>query len=315
MGTLRESSLAYNELLAKSSNNLQKKMDKMLKESAEHQEYVADIKEHHEYCRDRSSNYKTRMLTECLSSSLKAVYISALNKAYPCMTESNYVLSENLVDHFIEEQGGARSLLRRMSGKTYFLETVRQIVEDTEEEVEATATDDEKDFNELPAENKDEMLDKLENEDDVDQAVDIIANRISSAEEEFIKKNAEDKEKIESIVNDINNRIQAVKDDPSKSDEVKEEIEQEAAIECKRKTNRVYEGRRHTIFEHMVSGVSASILKDPELKKDYLNEDGKFDMEKVVGTVKCMYGFLEFVNTTQLVKIDEEYIDNLLKEI
>ena len=311
---LKESAAAINEIIAESNAREHKRMANMLKESQDRYDKIQFYKEHHEFLRDRKSSYKQAMLTECLSASLKGIYISGLDRAMP-LTEENIKLSESLVDRFIEEQGGANVLLRRMSNKTYLLETVRRIVEETEEEVSDTATEEEKDFNELPAENKEKMLDKLEKEDDIDSAVEIIANRISSAEEEFIKKNAEDKEKVETIINNINDRIQAVKADAETSDEVKEEVEKEAAVECKRKINDVYYNRRHTIFEHMVTEMASCIMKDEELKRSYTTEDGKLDMDRVIGNVKCMYGFLEFVNSTQLVKVDEEYIENMLKEM
>ena len=311
---LRESAAAINEIIAESNARENKRMAALLKESQDRYDNIQFYKEHHQFLRERKQNYKQAILTECLATSLKGIYIAGLERCMP-LTEENIKLSESLVDRFIEEQGGSLAMLRRMSNKTYLLETIRKIVEETGEEVSDTATEEEKEFNELPEENKEEMLDKLEKEDDVDAAVDIIANRISSAEEEFIKKNAEDKEKVENIINGINDRLQAVKADPSTTDEVKEEVEKESAIECKRKINDVYYNRHHTIFEHMVTEMSSCIVKDKELKESYTTKDGKLDMDRIVGNVKCMYGFLEFVNSTQLVKVDEEYIDNMLRNL
>ena len=169
--------------------------------------------------------------------------------------------------------------------------------------------------NDIPTETKEEMLDKLEKEEDTDTAIDIIAQRISKAEEEFIKKNAQDKQKIEDIVDNINDRINGAKADPNNSDEDVEEIEQEAAIEMKRKISKIRDDRPHTVFEMMVRQLSEGIMSDQTLMEDYCDTNGKINMETVVEVTKCVYGFLEFVNTVQLEKVDEAYIKHVIESI
>lgn len=182
-----------------------------------------------------------------------------------------------------------------------------KITNDTEEDV--TGQD-------LNPETKEEMLDKLEQEEDTDTAIDIIAQRISKAEEEFIKKNAQDKQRIEDIVDDINDRINGAKADPNNSDEDVEEIEQEAAIEMKRKISKIRDDRPHTIFEMMVRQLSEGILNDAgAINEEYTDENGKINMDTVVEVAKCVYGFLEFVNTCQLERVDEAYIKHVIKSI
>ena len=168
----------------------------------------------------------------------------------------------------------------------------------------------------LTAETKEEMLNKLEEEEDTDTAIDIIAQRISKAEEEFIKKNADDKQKIEDIVDGINDRINGAKADPNNSDEDVEELEQEAAIEMKRKINKIRDDRSHTVFEMMVRQLSEGIMNDTgAINEEYTDENGKINMESVVEVAKCVYGFLEFVNTVQLEKVDEAYIKHMIENM
>ena len=168
----------------------------------------------------------------------------------------------------------------------------------------------------LTAETKEEMLNKLEEEEDTDTAIDIIAQRISKAEEEFIKKNADDKQKIEDIVDGINDRINGAKADPNNSDEDVEELEQEAAIEMKRKINKIRDDRPHTVFEMMVRQLSEGIMNDTgAINEEYTDESGKINMESVVEVAKCVYGFLEFVNTVQLEKVDEAYIKHMIENM
>ena len=191
--------------------------------------------------------------------------------------------------------------------------------EDDESDEDIDMDDDSLEDNsndDLTAETKEEMLNKLEEEEDTDTAIDIIAQRISKAEEEFIKKNADDKQKIEDIVDGINDRINGAKSDPNNSDEDVEELEQEAAIEMKRKINKIRDDRPHTVFEMMVRQLSEGIMNDTgAINEEYTDESGKINMESVVEVAKCVYGFLEFVNTVQLEKVDEAYIKHMIENM
>ena len=312
--SIKENAIARNEIIQESinrQNRIEAENQKRYEESYQDAQFT---KEHYEFLEEKRRKYREYALTECLATSLKAIYISGLQKCM-CLTEENERVANEMVDNFIKEQGGARVVLRRMKNKTYLLETLRRLVEEAEEEAEDKATEEEKDFKEVPAEQKDDMIEKMEKEEDVDAAVDLIANRISQAEEEFIKRNAEDKEKIENIVNDINDRINAVKADADTTDEVKEEIEQECHLEAKRLIGNVMGERRRTPFEYMVKEMTQSVVKDKELRETYTTESGKLDVDRIVGNVKCMYGFLEFVNTVQLCTVDESFIEKVLKGI
>lgn len=308
---LRESANAILEIAdgidAKIKSSNQKKIDE-----ANDMRYDRDmIVESRQILNERNISYKNAVTEKLLGMAFKGIYISALEESTD-LSKDDYKLAENMVEKYISETG-AYAILRKMSGKTYLLDTIKKIVEDAAEEAEETADDSDKDVEEVPADVKDDMFDKLEKEDDVNDAVQLISNRIAAAEEEFIKKNAEDKQKIEDIVNDINERIQAVKDDVTKDEETKADIEEAYELDKKRKLNFIYENRTHTLFDHMIHETTKSICKDAKLK-DIYSENGNLDIERIVKSCKCMYGFLEFVNTLQLEKVDEAYIAEVIKE-
>ena len=310
---LKESSEALRELFEESTAREHKRLTTLLKEADSKVQEVMDLKEHHEFVRDRKRNYKLSILETCLSDALKGIYISALLKENQLEPE-NIKLAESMVDNFIKEEGGALTVLRRMDAKTYLLDTVKKIVEDTADEVEQTASEDEKDFDEVPEENKEEMLDKMEKEDDIEAAIDIISQRVADAEQQFIQKNAEDKEKLNAIAQDLNDRIESIKADNETSEETKEELEQEATLIYKRKANDIKYGRKRNVFEHCVSCLTETVVKDKELLEAY-SEEGKVDMGRIINQAKCIYGFLEFVNSTQLVKVDEDYIKGVIESM
>lgn len=310
--SLKESMAAINEIAEETEKKINEANEKRLNEANEAGIERDLIVETATFRREKAQSYHDAATNKLLSAALKGIYVSALEQTMD-MEAEDYKLAEAMVDKYIEENG-AYSILRKMEGKTYLLDTIKEAVEDGVEKAEDTADDDDKDMEQVPAEVKDDMFEKLEDEEDVNQAVQVISNRIAAAEEEFIKKNAEDKQKIEDIVNDINDRIQAVKDDVTKDEETKEDIEEGYRIEMNRKVNHIYENRSHTLFDHMVHETAMGISKDTTLK-DIYSESGKIDIAKVVKSCKCMYGFLEFVNTIQLDKINVDYIEKVVKEM
>ena len=160
--------------------------------------------------------------------------------------------------------------------------------------------------------NKEEMFKKLENDAEVTDAVDIIAKRISDAESEFIQKNAEDKKKIEQIVDKVDNRIKAVTDS-DKAPEEKEQEAEEAQQEATRLITDIKEQRFHSVFEELVKDNFDYIMKDNVLKETYTDVDGTINVAQIVESSRVMYGFLEFVNTIQLEKVNSEYILKVIK--
>lgn len=171
------------------------------------------------------------------------------------------------------------------------------------EDKEDSVTDDDGNLKD----SKEEMFDKLENDDDISDAVDIIAKRISDAETQFIQKNAEDKEKIKNIVNKVDDRIKAVTQS-DEDEESKEEAIESEKNESARLITDIKEKRFHSVFEGIVKDNFEYIMKDQELKESYMDIDGSMDMTRIVESSRIMYGFLEFVNSLQLEKVDEDYI-------
>jgi len=276
-------------------------------------EDIESLKEANELREATRARYKEIVESDMLSTVLKGIYIAALEDC-SVLTKSNYKLAESLVESYVNEKG-AGNILNGMRGKTYLLNTIYEAVEEAKDETEDETDDSDAEAEKVPDEPKETMMDKLDKEDDVQDAVKLISTRIADAEQEFIQKNAEDKEKIENIVNDINDRIESVKGDNTTPDDQKDEIAEETARIGQRKVAAVYEDRSHSIFETMVHQLSETVLKDPKLKPQYVDENGKLDMLKIIDTTKCMYGMLEFANTIQLEKVDSRYIENTLREL
>ncbi len=164
--------------------------------------------------------------------------------------------------------------------------------------------EDEEDKNE-------EIFDQLEDEEDVQKAIEIIRNRVADAEETFIKNNAEDKKKIDELLNKISNNVKTVEDLGDK-DPKKAQVAQESTRECKQKIDAIYNDQTTTIFEKMSRILTRNIVKNDVVRESYTTEDGQLDTDLAMESAKVMYGFLETLNTLQIEKVDEKYIANIL---
>ena len=160
-------------------------------------------------------------------------------------------------------------------------------------------------------ENKGKIFDDLENEDDVQKAIELIRTRVADAEETFIRNNAEDKKKIDELLNKISTNVKTV-ETMAEKDPKKAQVATEAVRECKRKINDVYKEKSFTVFGKMASILTENIVKDDAIRESYTTEDGTLDVDLAVESAKVMYGFLETLNTIQIEKVDEKYIANII---
>ena len=160
-------------------------------------------------------------------------------------------------------------------------------------------------------ENKGKIFDDLENEDDVQKAIELIRTRVADAEETFIRNNAEDKKKIDELLNKISTNVKTV-ETMAEKDPKKAQVATEAVREYKRKINDVYKEKSFTVFGKMANILTENIVKDDAIRESYTTEDGTLDVDLAVESAKVMYGFLETLNTIQIEKVDEKYIANII---
>ena len=162
--------------------------------------------------------------------------------------------------------------------------------------------------------NDGKVFDELEKETDVKKAIEVIRQRVADAEQTFIKRNAEDKKAIDELIGKISDNVKTV-EDISNDKDPKSEVAEEAARLCKQKINAITENRTLSVFEKMTRNIHYNVIRNQVVKESYTNESGAIDTALVVETAKVMYGFLETLNTLQLEKVDEKYIQNILNEM
>ena len=111
----------------------------------------------------------------------------------------------------------------------------------------------------------------------------------------------------------MQDRLDAVTQDEDSTPEDIEAEQNEAKLEATRLTNEIRNDRFHTVYELMVRDNLDYIHKNQTLAESY-KVDGKIDMTRVMDNSRAMYGWLETVNTIQLDKVDERYIQNMINE-
>jgi hypothetical protein len=187
--------------------------------------------------------------------------------------------------------------------------------DDEEDEEEDVVIDDEESEDDSVKDSNDKILDALDKEDDIHKAIDTIRDRVAKAEERFIKNNAEDKKKIEELLQKIENSTNAANSLKGK-DDAKAEVAKESAFLGKRKADEIrnkVNNNKITIFEKMTNILTQNIVKDDAIRESYYTTDeGRLDVDLAVESAKVMYGFLETLNTIKLEKVNEAYIENVL---
>ena len=184
-------------------------------------------------------------------------------------------------------------------------EAAEEIIDDIEEDQEEEDDDEE---------SAGPIFDELKKEDDIKKAIDLIKKRVSDAEEAFIKRNKEDKEQINALLNKISGNVKTVEDIADK-DDTESKLAQESARMTKQKIDQIRDGKPMKVFDKMARKVSSNIVKDVDIREHYVLESGQLDVPMVMETAKVMYAFLETINTLQLEKVDEKYIQEVLEKM
>lgn len=247
---------------------------------------------------------KSTLLQECLYKVFKESICQKIK-----LDNNSEVIARNLISSFIAEQG-ASDLLFNMRTSSLCNSSLASLVESTCKKVKDNVDLQDPNTLVLDTSIKDDFFDNLNLEDTGDVS-DMISQRVADSIDEFIKSNAEDREKIKDILMDTKEKIDAVKDDSEKDKETQEEIAESWNLMGKRKITNI-RSKEQNIFGEMVYSMCESAMKDNTLKLEFSTE-GHINIPKIVSRVGLMYTFLEMVNTMKLVKVDEKYISDTLK--
>ena len=150
--------------------------------------------------------------------------------------------------------------------------------------------DGEVDIEDEPDKDDNEVLKDLDDEPDVQKAVALIRQRVSDAEETFIKNNAKDKEQINALLGKISDNINTVENMSNKDKEQgKDNVAEESVRMNRRAISQITNERPLSIMEMFARNLNKDIIRDENVKSYYINENGSLDIVTIVESAKVLY--------------------------
>lgn len=254
---------------------------------------------------ERLTKIKEAFVSECIYK----LYCESVG--FP-MTSRDKVIGRNLVNKFVIENG-AGNLISSFSTENMILSEFSRISQkyydrvlegcDKQEECEFTGQIAGQVIDQNVV---DDFYKELE-EVDVTDASKAIKDRVADAISDFIDTNTANKLEYEEIIKTAQDKVAAI----NGSDDIVAESYLDMA---KRKINEMKNTRDKNVFECMVESLTTSVFKDESLKTRFVNE-GTVDMDGIVESAQLIYTMLEMVNTTNMVNVNEEFIDTYLANL
>ena len=211
---------------------------------------------------------------------------------------------------FIHENGGPSVLISNMNHRgntTYFLSETKNLVDKAFKSIIESVDRQDVDSYHI----KPEILTEFKHGVDCHicdcEVTENIADRVTAAIEDFFKTNAEDKEKIVSALTATKEKIEALNTDDEQLKESYTRFAKKFVADIRNKPK--------SLFAEMVTAMAESVIKNDELKKEFMTEDNHIDVARLVNKVSMMYGFLETVNTMRLIKVDDKYVQSVLESM
>lgn len=252
--------------------------------------------------------YKDTVRKVFVTEALKRIYAGSILN--PSSAERK--MGDALVEGYVNDKGADFIIQRFKSANTPMMTNLYEAEEEYYEAETKDADMDDPSTMTINRANAGEFIEKTFELEDIDDITNTIRLRVSAAEEEFVNKNQMDNENIKTILSDTKDRIEN-----AKSENDNEYAEEVAAQESAIANDKIYkirhEGYRN-VFHQFVLQLSEAALRSPE-RSQYIGENGRLDMDKIVEAARCMYTMLEMVNSLRLEVVDEQYIRETLESI
>ncbi len=271
--------------------------------------------------RNAFSTYKNNVKKLFVTEAMKKLYLGCIKNP----TNHEISVCEAFLGDFISSRGVDQLLENFRNSNTPFLETMGEMIDKKYDEVVTKVDPDDPNTFVVDREHVNDFLKEIDDQEDVEDVTNIIRLRVSNAEEDFVNRNERDKQNMKDVLDATAQRVQDAKpdldndymdDDSDDSEGVSDSeiIKQESMIDAKRKIYEINSAPR-TIFDRMVRNTSEAVIKDSNLRDEFIIEGGRLNMDKVVDSVRCMYTLLEMVSTLKIENVDAQYIEDTIKSI
>ena len=255
--------------------------------------------------RIKFNSFMESVTAALLGESIYYVFSKAID---PVLKEQANVtgIMRAMVGDFIKED--ANSILSSMRTKNVTLSEMYNLITSTRSKIKKMVEDagiDDPSAYRIDTGTRDEFFDQLDKMD-TSEIADAIRERVTDSMNEFIEKNKQDHDAIMNCLQVTKDKIDSV---PDATEEVKESYQ----VLSRRKIAKI-RNRKKGVFESMVEAMCESCMKNQELSEEF-TENGKLNVPKIVDRMQVMYTFIETVNTMNLYKVDEAYMQNLIESL
>ena len=254
---------------------------------------------------ERMTKIKEAFISECIFK----LYCESI--AFP-MTSRDKIIARNLVNKFVIENG-AGNLISSFATENMILSEFSRISQKYYNRVlEEGCNKEECELNGqisgqvISQDIVDDFYKELENID-VRDASKAIKDRVSDAINNFIDINTTNKIEYEEIIKSAQDKVSAI----NGTDDV---VAESYINIAKSKINELKNTRDMNVFNYMVEALTSSVFKDESLKTRFVNE-GVVDMDGIVESTQLIYTMLEMVNTTNMVNVNEEFINDYITHL
>lgn len=216
-------------------------------------------------------------------------------------------ISRCLISNFLSEND-INSILRKMRTGSVVLseiynlieEHTQFILEECDKEESLCITQDMKDnfYNALDYTDAESVSEK-------------IRERVADAIADFVDTNAKEHNEINDTLSAAAEKIENIS---STGDEEKDESVAESYNMIARSKINDIRNRRKNVFHSLVTTMAEQVIRNKDMQNEFMSE-GKLNMPKIVDRIELLYSFMETMNTTRLIKVDENYILETIQEM
>ena len=218
-----------------------------------------------------------------------------------------------LVEGFVKEKGSIK-LLSEFGHKSLLLAGIADLVKESHTKVLHSCKEGESKTLKITKTIEDDFFDKLIGLND-DKITEKINERVCASIEDFVQANVNDKLDLEELAERTQERINNIKGakNVEEATRIKESFTQQFNREAARIKQRAH--RKVSVYEQIMDKMTRNIVADEAIRESFLLESGQLDMGRITGKVTTMYTFLEMLNTTKIVNVNESYIESVLKSM
>lgn len=227
-------------------------------------------------------------------------------------TKENRDYGKALVEGFVKENGSIK-LLSTFGNKSLLLAGIADLVKESHTKVLHSCKVGESKTFKISKTIEDNFFDRLVGLND-NKITEKINERVCNSIEDFVQSNVNDKLDLEELAEKTKEKINNIK---ARNTEERQKIEESYTMQYNREVQKIKQrvNRKVSVYEQIMDSMTRSIVGNETIRESFLLESRQLDTGKIMGKVTTMYTFLEMLNTTKIVNVNESYIESVLKNI